>query len=121
MIVRNKNSAAAVRAQGGETTYELIGNFEKITPHQSVAYIELEPGTAALKHQHHHTEEIFYILAGEAIAIMDEKRKTLTAGDCVFIPKGCVHQLINSSAHTTLVYLAICAPAWVRHSGKKIT
>lgn len=119
MIVRNKNSAPAVRAEGGETTYELIGNVEKITPHQSLAYIELEPNTPALKHRHDRTEEIFYILAGEAIAVVDNQRKTVTAGDCVFVPKGCTHQLINTSLDKTLVYLAICAPAWVRHSGEK--
>ncbi len=117
MYISTKESKKPVRSQNGEHTYELIGRVENITEQCSVAYIELEPGKEALQHYHPETEEIFYILSGHGKVILNDQHSEIKTGDCIFVPRGARHQLINTGRNK-LVFLAICTPAWIRHTGK---
>ena len=57
-------------------------------------------------------DEIIYILSGEAEQWYKSKR-TLRAGDAVYIPRGVVHGTYNSSA-AEIDFLAILTPAKIK-------
>jgi uncharacterized cupin superfamily protein len=69
----------------------------------------LKPGAAsALRHWHHHEDELVYILEGELTLIEDEGETLLTAGDAAGFKAGIEngHHLVNKSSRDA-VYLEI--------------
>ena len=47
--------------------------------------IELAPGSSSPLHQMD-VEEVFLVVDGEAVAVVDETRATIGAGDCLIVP-----------------------------------
>jgi mannose-6-phosphate isomerase-like protein (cupin superfamily) len=47
--------------------------------------IELSPGSSSPLHQMD-VEEVFLVLDGEAVAVVDQTRSTIGAGDCLVLP-----------------------------------
>ena len=47
--------------------------------------IELSPGSSSPLHQMD-VEEVFLVVDGEAVAVVDETRATIGAGDCLILP-----------------------------------
>jgi mannose-6-phosphate isomerase-like protein (cupin superfamily) len=59
---------------------------------------ELMPaGTVEVRHFHHHAQQFFYVLAGEATMEVDGCRIVLTTGEGLWIPAGTSHQMRNDS------------------------
>ncbi len=55
----------------------------------------LEPGTVVGEH-YHDNEEVYYVLEGEGIMIIDGERYPIKSGDVSLIKRGQTHGLINS-------------------------
>jgi quercetin dioxygenase-like cupin family protein len=56
------------------------------------------PGELAPVHFHPHTDEAFYVADGEATFPLGDREHRVTAGGFVFIPRGKVHTVWNSSS-----------------------
>ena len=69
------------------------------------------PGKSAFPfHNHYGNEEMFFILEGEGELRYGEQRHPLRAGDVIACPPGdaaSAHQISNTSADSTLRYLAV--------------
>lgn len=65
----------------GSTTDGSYALFEELCP----------KGTGAPPHLHTYTDEIFYVLEGEAEFLAGDVRQTAKAGALIFIPRGTVH------------------------------
>ena len=63
----------------------------------SVIQERMPAGTAEVRHFHHHAQQFFYVLAGEAVMEVDGRLMTLTAGEGIWIPAGTAHQMKNAS------------------------
>ncbi len=77
-----------------------------------VFIVELAPGEAPPLHQHHDTEQIFYILEGNGRLEIgtDATPYSVNPGDVVRIPPATLHT-IHCLGATTLRYLAVdCFP-----------
>lgn len=61
-------------------------------------------------HVHARDDETLYIIEGELTAVLDGQPRHLTAGDCMFLPRGVPHQLMNVSGHPSR-YILIGTPA----------
>jgi mannose-6-phosphate isomerase-like protein (cupin superfamily) len=71
---------------------------------------ELMPaGTAEVRHFHHHAQQFFYVLAGEAVIEVDGRPIVLTAGEGLWIPAGTSHQMRNDSGDE-VQFLVISQP-----------
>src|SRR3954471_18544148 len=71
--------------------------------------VELEPGTASPLHCMD-CEELFFALAGRAVVTVDERARTLEAGDCLILPAGTAFTL--QVAESDVPFRAIaCMPA----------
>ena len=71
---------------------------------------QLPPGEAHRFHHHPKMEEILYILSGTAEQWVEREKRTMRAGDSIYIPVGMVHGTYNGGSET-LDFLAILSPA----------
>lgn len=76
----------------------------------SLAHAQLEPGTTSLPHVLN-SSEVYYILSGRGVMVIDDEQRPVEAGQAVYIPPGSVQSLHNT-AHETLSFLCIVDPAW---------
>ncbi len=78
-------------------------------PKLSVIQERMPAGTAEVRHFHHHAQQFFYILAGEAAMEVDGRLIVMTAGEGAWIPPGIPHQMKNDSGDE-LHFLVISQP-----------
>jgi quercetin dioxygenase-like cupin family protein len=78
---------------------------------------QLPPGEAHQFHFHPKMEEILYVLSGTAEQWVEREKKTMRAGDSLYLPAGIVHGTYNIGSDT-LDFLAILSPA---KSGEPVT
>lgn len=71
---------------------------------------QLPPGEAHKFHFHPKMEEILYILSGTAEQWVEREKKTMRAGDSLYLPAGIIHGTYNVGSDT-LDFLAILSPA----------
>ncbi len=78
----------------GATIQVLIGPREG-APNFILRRFTLEPGGLIPAHRHPDIEHQQVVLEGEMVLGLDERRVTVHAGECVFIPPGVVHWYEN--------------------------
>jgi mannose-6-phosphate isomerase-like protein (cupin superfamily) len=66
-------------------------------PQLSIIQERMPAGTAEVRHFHHHAQQFFYMLAGEAVVEVDGRPIVLSAGEGIWIPAGTSHQMRNDS------------------------
>ena len=59
----------------------------------------LAPGQEAEEHRHQDAEEIFFILSGQGMMLVDGQPVPLTTGNLLLIEPGEGHLLRNNGAH----------------------
>lgn len=111
MDVRNINEAPAFTTKDGSEIRELLAYRNSVIRHQSLAECRIPPGGATLEHYHPKTEEIYYILTGEARIKVGTEFQRVAAGDAIALPPGAAHKIWNTGAGT-LTLLCCCAPAY---------
>ena len=68
-------------------------------------------GGRTVAHYHRVTEELYFFTAGRGRMTLGDDEREVGAGDCVVIPPGAVHGLVNTGEEP-LVLLCCCAPAY---------
>jgi len=86
-------------------------------PHLSVIQEKMPPGTAEIFHYHERSEQLFYILQGQATFLLDEKTVVLNPQESIHILPGIPHRILNNSTHD-LHFLVISHP---KSHGDRIT
>jgi mannose-6-phosphate isomerase-like protein (cupin superfamily) len=70
-----------------------------------VHYVEIEH---AKLHYHKQTDEIYYVIDGNGVMVLDDEEIELHRGVVVYVPRGVKHQAIGK-----LVVLTVCIPRGV--------
>lgn len=68
-----------------------------------------EAGAHVESHSHKVQEQIYHVLAGEGVLIVDGERRLVRANDVTYIPPGVVHEFSNTGIDP-LVFLVITSP-----------
>ncbi len=68
-----------------------------------------EPGAYVEGHVHKVQEQIYHVLSGEGVLIVDGERRLVRANDVTYIPPGVVHEF-HCTGTDTLVFLVITSP-----------
>jgi quercetin dioxygenase-like cupin family protein len=68
-----------------------------------------EPGAHVESHSHKVQEQIYHVLSGEGILIVDGERRLVRANDVTYIPPGVVHEF-HCTGTDTLTFLVITSP-----------
>lgn len=111
MDVRNIEDAAPFTTKDGSEIRELLAHRNSVIRLQSLAEARLAPGAKTQAHFHPRTEEIYYILAGEARMRLGDEVRQVGPGDAIAIPPREPHQITNTGSEP-LVFLCCCAPAY---------
>jgi mannose-6-phosphate isomerase-like protein (cupin superfamily) len=95
----------------GSSIRELAGPAWTAARHQSLAEATVPPGGETAEHYHPRSEELYYFTSGTGRLRLDGEEAEVHAGDCVVIPPGTPHKLLNPGS-APLVLLCCCAPAY---------
>lgn len=79
------------------------------SPQLSVIQEKMPPETAEALHYHQHSEQVFYILDGQATFLVNEERIVVESRESLHIAAGKVHQIRNHGT-TDLHFLLISCP-----------
>jgi len=77
----------------------------------SIARIRIPPGVTVKKHYHLESEEVYQIISGSGIMLLDDEQKSIEPGEAVAIKTGQWHSIRNESS-APLVMIVTCAPPW---------
>jgi mannose-6-phosphate isomerase-like protein (cupin superfamily) len=111
--VRSLAAAEPFMTADGSTIRELCGLPTGGTAKQSLAEATLEPGQATQRHYHGESEEIYFVLEGEAEMELDDDRARVEDGQAIPIPPGAWHQIRNVGERPLRI-LCCCSPPY-RH------
>ncbi len=111
MDVVNWKDAKPFTTVDGSTIRELLAHRNSSIRKQSLAEARLAPGCATIPHHHAVTEEIYYILSGEASMTVGDDTRAVGPGDAIAIPPGMRHTIRNTGT-IELVFLCTCAPGY---------
>lgn len=77
----------------------------------SFGYVELAEGQGHIRHNHPTADEIIYVISGEGDQMLDDVDTVrISAGDCVWIPKGVYHSTVNRGSDA-MKLIVVYAPA----------
>jgi mannose-6-phosphate isomerase-like protein (cupin superfamily) len=111
MDIQNINHVEPFITKDGSQIRELLAPRNSCIQQQSLAEAQLPVGAETTPHHHVVTEEIYFILDGQAEMRIDNDTRTVGPGDAIAIPPGKVHQIRNVGTDT-LKFLCCCAPAY---------
>lgn len=96
MIVADLREIEGRRFPARRHTQNLVGGQSPIqAKHFSMGHVTLEPRGGQVPWHNQEQEEIYFIIEGEGEICLGEERRTITAGQAVYIPPGVFHQLTN--------------------------
>src|SRR5690349_5998709 len=100
-IINDITGLAITRRQiGGEgiCRWKMLMNSMHLDGHWNcVEYVVIEPGASVGEHVHVRTEEIYYIIEGNAVMKIEGVEHDVRAGDLITTPIGCSHAIANRS------------------------
>lgn len=111
MFVRRLDDCEEITAGDGTRLRELFNPLkDALDLRYSLAVARVEPGGTTFLHRLA-TSEVYYLLEGGGEMHIDGERRTVSAGDAVYIPPGATQQITNTG-DGELVFVCIVDPAW---------
>jgi len=111
MDIQNLNKVESFTTKDGSEIRELLAHRNSCIRNQTLAEARLPAGAGTAPHYHQKTEEIYYILTGEARMRIGDETTAVGPGDAIAIPPGRTHQITNTGREP-LVFLCCCAPGY---------
>jgi mannose-6-phosphate isomerase-like protein (cupin superfamily) len=111
MDIHNIDRVPAFNTADGSEIRELLAHRNSAIRNQSLAEARLMPGKSTTPHYHPKTEEIYYVISGQARMKIGDDARVVGRGDAIAIPPGQVHQITNTGTEE-LVFLCCCAPGY---------
>ena len=111
MQIAKLSEVEAFTTLDGSTIREVAGPAWTAARNQSLAEATVPPGSDTAAHYHRTTEELYFFTAGAGRMRLGDDEREVRAGDCVVIPPGVEHKLLNPGGEP-LVLLCCCAPAY---------
>ena len=93
----------------GSTIRSILDATNAPVVKQSLAEASLPPGGATERHYHKLSEEIYFMLEGEAVMEIDGETQDVGPNDAILIPPGAWHQI---KATSDIRFLCCCAPVY---------
>jgi quercetin dioxygenase-like cupin family protein len=81
--------------------------------------VRLEPGSAVPAHRHDH-EEVFTLISGSAMVVLDDEEHLIGPGDTVLVPPGTEHYSYSQTEAADIIVVvpagtAFITPAYGEH------
>jgi mannose-6-phosphate isomerase-like protein (cupin superfamily) len=92
-------------------TRNLVGGPAPIqAEHFAMGHVALEPDGGQVPWHNQESEEVYFLIEGRCEMCLGEERRTLQAGQAVYIPPGVFHQITNLGKEPAL-FLYVYGPA----------
>ena len=111
MEVRSYDAAEPFTTTDGSTIRSLLDLSVAPVANHSLAEAALPAGGQTDRHHHKVSEEMYYLVEGEALMEIDGEERAVTAGDAILIPVGSWHQITNTGSGVMRM-IVTCAPPW---------
>ncbi len=88
-------------------------NFRQVVytaTHCQLVLMSLLPGEEIGLETHSYGDQFFRFESGEGEVTIDGKAKIVRDGDCVIVPQGCTHNVVNTSATQPLKLYTLYSP-----------
>jgi mannose-6-phosphate isomerase-like protein (cupin superfamily) len=67
------------------------------TPLKFIRYVEMAPGSSIGNHRHGENEEVYVVLSGSGVMVVNDERRAVKPGDVILNKPGWQHGLENTS------------------------
>ncbi len=94
------------------TSYLLVSEKTCNSKNLSITFVEMEPGGVQRIHSHE-PEQMYYILEGQGLMVVDGEQKLVSPGDTIFFESFAEHGLKNTG-DTILKYLSAASPSFTQ-------
>ncbi len=111
MTVNSLASQVPFTTADGSTIRSILDSTNAPVEKQSLAEAGLPPDGATQRHYHRKSEELYFILEGQATMEINGETREVSPGDGILIPAGAWHQ-IHASKDTPLRFLCCCSPPY---------
>lgn len=98
-------------SQDNAIVQEIVSHRNSSVKNQSLAKVTIEPGKTIFEHYHKKTEELYHIIQGEGIMVIEDEKQKVGEGETVIILPGQKHKIANRR-DSDLVMLVMCAPGY---------
>lgn len=99
MTISDLQEISGRRYPARRLTQNVVGGVAPIQAHNfSLGYVTLDPDGGQVPWHNQEQEEVYFVLEGIGEMCLGDERRTLTAGQAVFIPSGTFHQMTNIGA-----------------------
>ena len=96
MIIADLNAIPSRTYPARRRTQNLVGGASPIQARNfCMGYVTLEPNGGQVPWHNHEQEEVYLILEGSGEACLGTEKRTLCAGQAMYVPPGVYHQLTN--------------------------
>jgi mannose-6-phosphate isomerase-like protein (cupin superfamily) len=100
------------------TSYLLVSEDTCDSKNLSITIVDMEPG--GVQHVHSHDpEQMYYIMEGSGLMTVDDERRRVEAGECIFFSSFAKHGLENTGG-TVLRYLSAASPSFKKEDSRKL-
>ena len=111
MDIRSYSQAEPFTTNDGSTIRSLLDLSVAPVVNHSLAEATLPAGDRTERHHHKVSEEIYYLIQGQALMEIDGEEREVGPGDAILIPPGSWHQITNTG-DGDLRFLCSCSPPW---------
>ena len=116
MNILKKNSSPRYK-RDNITSHLLVSTLTCAAENLAITLVEMEPG--GVQHIHsHEPEQMYYILEGSGVMTVNDERRQVAAGDCIYYPPFAKHGLENTGG-TVLRYLSAASPSFTAEACKR--
>lgn len=109
MTVNQLSAQKPFTTADGSTIRSILDATNAPVKNQSLAEASLPAGGQTDRHYHKLSEELYFMLDGEATMEIDDEMRKVGPGDAILIPPGAWHQI---NAVTDIRFLCCCAPVY---------
>ena len=112
MVLRtHKKAISSYITRDGSEIRELMHPAAQGNKAQSLAEAIIKQGQQTYLHQHHNSEELYYITNGKGYMTLGEEQFDVIVGDTICIPPGTPHCIKNIGTEA-LHILCMCSPPY---------
>jgi mannose-6-phosphate isomerase-like protein (cupin superfamily) len=88
--------------------FKILGETER----SQVGIMTIGPSDDSGAAESHTGDQVIYIIDGEAEVEMDGEKEKLSEGDCVIIPAGKQHHIVNNGMETLHIFSVYAPPSY---------
>jgi len=78
----------------------------------NVTHVRIHPGETVPRHTHHDEDQIYHVVSGAGLVVLDGERTEVSAGSSMLIPMGTEHEITNTGTDVLdYVFFVVFVPA----------